>query len=317
LHFCGRDGAIAPGAECDFESEKNEFVCRFCWPALKEDLKAKKLAAEKERIEAEGKKKREDALKLKEERMEKFLEEAREGKNLPAAFELLRYAQVRTGQSLVSDKVKVINGYITVEELVGNRARISTPVAGWVTIKTKLGLLINPTRSADSCQAFPALGLPSVAISDVAKIPHKMTSKKIEKKKIVEKKVEAKKVKTKHVRRNSIASQKSTHSNSSSDSGSTESAPSKKYVAIGPKIAQPAQKKAQMGRKIIPGRSYTTSRAAVVRSELQRKSKYITTLNEGAIVYVEKVYPKAHRAKITSPVRGWISTWTKNGRLLQ
>jgi len=317
LHFCGRDGAIAPGAECDFDSEKNEFVCRFCWPALKEDLKAKKLAAEKERREEEGKKMRENALKLKEERMEKFLEEAREGKNLPAAFELLRYAQVRTGQSLESDKVKVINGYITVEELVENRARISTPVVGWVTIKTKLGLLINPTRSADSCKAFPALGLPSVAISDVAKIPHKMTSKKVEKKKIVEKKVEVKKVKTKHVRRNSIASQKSTHSNSSSDSGSTESAPSKKYVAIGPKIAQPAQKKAQMGRKIIPGRSYTTSRSAIVRSELQRKSKYITTLNEGAIVYVEKVYPKAHRAKITSPVRGWISTWTKNGRLLQ
>lgn len=315
MQFCGRDGALTHGLQetCDSEAD---FVCRFCWPALKDDLEKKAKIEKIKREDEERKRRRERALKLKEERMAKFLEEAREGKILPAAFQLLRHAQVRTGPSLESDKVVVIleHRYITVEEVVGNRARISTPVAGWVTVKTKLGLLINPTQmKGDLCKAFPALGLPTVAVPAVAKVPFKIPTKKVEKKK-VEKKVE---VKSKHVRKNSIASQKSTQSNSSSDSGSTESAPSKKYVTIGPKIAKPAAKKAQVGRKIIPGRSYKACRAAVVRSELQRKSKYITTLNEGAVVYVEKVYPKAHRAKITSPVRGWISTWTKNGRLLQ
>merc|ERR1719378_323262 len=136
-----------------------------------------------------------------------------------------------------------------------------------------------------------------------------MPKMKLEKKK-KQKKIVEKKEPSKRVRKDSITS---------SDSGSSEvAAPVKKYVPIGPKSARIAPKKASTtGRKIIPGRTYTTCRAAVVRSELQRKSKYVTTLNEGDVVYVEKVYPKAHRAKITSPVRGWISTWTKNGRLLQ
>jgi len=314
MSFCGRDGACPPkGSTYSDADAKDNFVCRFCWPQMEKDLK-RIARVEKEKREKKEKKEREAReTKAKEENLARFLKEVREGKSLPAVFNLIRHAQVRTGKSLESDKVAVVleGRYITVEEVVDNRARISTPVVGWVTITTAKGLLINPQLHmvGESCQAFPSLGCKTV--SKLATTANAMPKRKPEKKKVVGKKVEP----AKYVRKDSITSERS--SNSSSDSGSSEvAAPAKKYVTIGPKSAKIAPKKASTGRKIIPGRTYTTCRAAVVRSELQRKSKYVTTLNEGAIVYVEKVYPKAHRAKITSPIRGWISTWTKNGRLL-
>merc|ERR1711963_1164677 len=92
----------------------------------------------------------------------------------------------------------------------------------------------------------------------------------------------------------------------------------RKFIKIGvnANVTAPKQKTYE-GRAIIRGRSYTLARDAIIRAGIKRDSRYITTLTQESVVYVEKVFPKAHRAKITSPVRGWISTWTKNGRLLQ
>merc|ERR1712025_1512660 len=104
-------------------------------------------------------------------------------------------AQVRTGKSLESDKFAVVleGRYITVEEVVDNRARISTPVVGWVTITTAKGLLINPQLHmvGESCQAFPSLGCKKV--SKLA-TTNAMPKRKPEKKKVVEKKAEPAKI---------------------------------------------------------------------------------------------------------------------------
>jgi len=267
---------------------------------------------------------RQRILKEKTDRMNAFLEDVRQGKMLPASFRLIRAAKVRAAASMKSKEITNIHEgrFVIVAEVAGNRARITSPVKGWVTIVTKKGLLIDPQMHmiGDAHHAFPVLGCDASEINQAlateVKLPETMRPKKVQATP-KESKPMVKKQNAKHKRRLSINSSKSS-SNSSSDSGSSSPSTSqKKFTMIGPKqpIVQP--KKKSTGRAIVAGRSYFICRDAVVRAELPRDSKFLTNLQEGTKVYVEKVYPKAHRAKITTPVRGWISTWTKKGRLLQ
>merc|ERR1719471_2327288 len=120
MSFCGREGAIAPEI-C--EAASNKFVCRFCWPALKEDLARKtKLKEEelKEKARAQEKAEKKESYKR---RVRSFLEDLRQGKNLPASFQLIRHAQVREGASLKSEKVEVLLRlrFVTVAEVVENQ----------------------------------------------------------------------------------------------------------------------------------------------------------------------------------------------------
>jgi len=109
----------------------------------------------------------------------------------------------------------------------------------------------------------------------------------------------------------------------SSDSGSmTDTASVSSYV---PDVA-PSLVPSETGRKVERyfrgGKSYYLLREGCVRErkELPRqlkpweKSKVVANLETGTRVYVERVV--GNRAKISSPVKGWISTVTANGDLL-
>merc|ERR1712241_855458 len=80
------------------------------------------------------------------------------GTKLPAAYLTFRAAKVRQGHSLDSEEVgNIPRCEVMVEEVVENRARISSPMKGWVSIATKNGLLLDFTS-----RAFPALGSSNV-----------------------------------------------------------------------------------------------------------------------------------------------------------
>merc|ERR1712079_767582 len=73
---------------------------------------------------------------------------------LPAAYMTFRAAKVRQGRSLESEEVGIVpKCEVMVEEVVENRARISSPMKGWVSIATKNGLLLDFTS-----RSFPSLG---------------------------------------------------------------------------------------------------------------------------------------------------------------
>merc|ERR1711978_119195 len=92
----------------------------------------------------------------------------------------------------------------------------------------------------------------------------------------------------------------SVKSASSSDSGSTKSL----------SISKPAA-------PIKSGKSYILNHMAALQESKDKSSKWIANLTANSKVYVDYVDHKNLRARITSPMRGWISTWTKNGRLLK
>jgi len=327
LCFPGRDGALRTK---DLVQEEDAVVCRFCWPELRKEQK--KAQAKKEAEEL--KKERERKQKEREEAKLKLIEDLKNGVesddySFPLSFKLRRHAQVRIQESLESEKVAVLleKSWVEVAEVSGNRARITSPVEGWVTLITAKGLLLDPPSKLIDPESYDPLRPDVVPFHLILKEqmqeelegPKEKVKEEKAKEEVPEKqKLLAPPKKGKHVRKGSVGSDKSEISQAaSSDSGSTQTEPVRKVVKIGPKAAPIQNKKKPSGRPIIPGRSYKTSRAAIVRASCRRDSKFMTTLNEGAVVYVEKVYPKIHRAKITSPVRGWISTWTKKGRLLQ
>merc|ERR550517_678619 len=102
--------------------------------------------------------------------------------------------------------------------------------------------------------------------------------------------------KGKQVVQSSSVSVKST---SSSDSGSSNSISVTKPAAL-----------------IKSGKTYTLIRTTALQQSKDKSSKWVTNLTANSKVYVDYVDRKNWRARITSPMRGWISTWTKDGRLL-
>merc|ERR1712026_336305 len=220
---------------------------------------------------------------------------------------------------------------VMVVEVVENRARISSPLKGWVSIATKNGLLLDFTS-----RSFPALGSTKVYKEALVSYQEEQEKKKVTiSKKVAVKKQSVKKqsntwdckvcgttgcfasrqscfkcgapksnsvspgwkYKAKPVLQSSAVSVKSA---SSSDSGSTKSIP----------ISKPAA-------PIKSGKSYILKHVAALQESKDKGSKWIANLTANSKVYVDYVDHKNLRARITSPMRGWISTSTKDGRLLK
>jgi len=338
--------AFDKGEACSFTAKcGDDFVCRFCWPSLQKEMKACWISKDRRRREKIM------ALKTKQQREAKAKaiqeEIARKNKHkeaqFPATFLTLRLAQVRKAFSLESEKVTELKRHTPVEvaEVEGNRARITIPVEGWMSIVTKNGLLLD--LCTQSVRAFPALGATEVykeatvaykkpkTLKEVAlnttKLPNgkkkfdwdcrvcgakgcfasrqycyrckapRSKSVALEKKPTQNTPVDARSLKSSST---AISASGVMQSAPSSDSGSSScSAP------VPPPIV------------VKRGRTYLTLRAAVVRKEVSKKSKQIARLEENQKVYVDLVDHKNLRARISSPVRGWISTWTRNGRLLK
>merc|ERR1712113_1255225 len=251
---------------------------------------------------------------------------------LPASYLTLRAAKVRQGRSLESEEVGIVpRCEVMVVEVVENRARISSPLQGWVSIATKNGLLLDFTS-----RSFPSLGSAKIYKEALVSYKEEQEKKKVK----VSKKVATKtqpvkkqsitwdckvcgttgcfasrqscfkcgapksnsvspvwKYKAKPVLQSSAVSVKSA---SSSDSGSSKSIP----------ISKPAA-------PIKSGKTYILSGMAALQQRKDRSSKWIANLNANTKVYVDYVDRKNFRARIISPMRGWISTWTKDGRLLK
>merc|ERR1712241_767362 len=107
------------------------------------------------------------------------------GTKLPAAYFTYRAAKVRQGHSLDSEEVgNIPRCEVMVEEVVENRARISSPMKGWVSIATKNGLLLDFTS-----RSFPTLG--STKVYKEATVSYQEEQAK--KKAMVSKKVAVKK----------------------------------------------------------------------------------------------------------------------------
>jgi len=261
----------------------------------------------------------------------------------PVSDKLMRLAKIREGRSLESKPVPTgelpMNTVVEVIQVQGNRAQISAPIKGWLSITTKNGPLLNFSQAKyhkrtknrgkidllfDGCQ-FPALG--EVNVPEEAKISyHAQETKPKEAPKAKNSKRAADWdcrvcgakgcfgsrqlcFKCNAPKSNSVSSkttepalksQDGSIRSSSSESGSSKSAP----------IETPAL-------PIKSGKSYHLLRAAVIREKMDKRSKWIANLEENARVYVDFVDRKNRRARITSPYRGWISTWTQKGRLLK
>jgi len=324
--------AFVKGEACTFTA-KHEcgFVCRFCWGPMEKQNRAF-VRSKRNRIRLKEQKARSEAARVVS--AARILAKAKENvgrhTKLPAAYMTFRAAKVRQGRSLESEEVGIVpKCEVMVEEVVENRARISSPMKGWVSIATKNGLLLDFTS-----RSFPSLG--SANVYKEATMSYQEEKKKVK----VSKKVATKtqpvkkqsitwdckvcgttgcfasrqscfkcgapksnsvspvwKYKAKPVLQSSAVSVKSA---SSSDSGSSKSIP----------ISKPAA-------PIKSGKSYTLNRMAALQQSKDRSSKWIANLSANSKVYVDYVDHKNWRARITSPMRGWISTWTKDGRLLK
>jgi len=324
--------AFVKGEACTFTA-KHEcgFVCRFCWGPMEKQNRAF-VRSKRNRIRVKEQKARSEAARVVS--AARILAKAKENvgrhTKLPAAYMTFRAAKVRQGRSLESEEVGIVpKCEVMVEEVVENRARISSPMKGWVSIATKNGLLLDFTS-----RSFPSLG--SANVYKEATVSYQEEKKKVK----VSKKVATKtqpvkkqsitwdckvcgttgcfasrqscfkcgapksnsvspvwKYKAKPVLQSSAVSVKSA---SSSDSGSSKSIP----------ISKPAA-------PIKSGKSYTLNRMAALQQSKDRSSKWIANLSANSKVYVDYVDHKNWRARITSPMRGWISTWTKDGRLLK
>merc|ERR1712176_567104 len=135
-------------------------------------------------------------------------EEKRRTLNLPATFRTLRRALVREGESFESKKAGELERYVivTVEEVIGNRARISAPMIVWVTVITKKGLLID--LQTENIQAYPMLG--ATQVSEIAKVSFTAMRK-------------AKKKEKESAKKKKVSKRDQTRSCASSDSGSSTS----------------------------------------------------------------------------------------------
>jgi len=335
--------AFLDGEACTFTAQHDcGFVCRFCWPQMAKQNKAF-VRSKDSRIAEKAFKARVEKARIA--NAVKILAKAKEicyfhfkkenvGRHtkLPAAYLTLRAAKVRQGPSLESKEVGIVpKSEVMVEEVIENRARISSPLQGWVSIATKNGLLLDFTS-----RSFPSLG--SAKIYKEALVSYKEEQEK--KKVTISKKVAMKKqpVKKQSItwdckvcgttgcfasrqscfkcgapKSNSVSSgwnhkakpvlqsgAVSVKSASSSDSGSSKSIPISKPTA-----------------PIKAGKSYILNRMAALQESKDRRSKWIANLDANSRVYVDRVDRKNWRARISSPMRGWISTWTKDGRLLK
>merc|ERR1711953_1130119 len=320
--------AFLTGEACTFTAQHEcGFVCRFCWPAMQKQNRAF-VRSKRNRIAAKAQAAR--AL-----RAEAILAKAKQNvgclTKLPASYLTLRAAKVRQGRSLQSEEVGIVpRCEVMVVEVVENRARISSPMKGWVSIATKNGMLLDFTS-----RSFPALGSANVYKEATVSYQEEQAKKKAAvSKKVAVKKQSVKKQsitwdckvcgtsgcfasrqscfkcgapksnsvnswnsKAKPVLQSSAVSVKSA---SSSDSGSSKSIPISKPVA-----------------PLKSGKTYVLNRMAALQQSKDRSSKWIANLNANSKVYVDYFDHKNWRARITSPMRGWISTWTKDGRLLK
>jgi len=317
--------ALTDGEACTFIAQPDcGFVCRFCWPAMQKQNQSF-FRNKHNRIQAKQRKAK--LQKIRAQKVEAVKAKAKRNLELPAPFLTLRNAKVRHAYSLESDEVGIVPraGEVMVVEIVENRARISSPMKGWMSIATKNGMLLDLINTS---RAFPALG--AVKVFKEALVSYKEEKKK----ETLSKKVAVKKQSTtwdckvcgttgcfasrnscfkcgapksnsvnsvwnfkgKQVVQSSAVSVKST---SSSDSGSSKSIP----------VAKPAA-------PIKSGKSYTLIRDAALQQSKDKSSKWVANLKANSKVYVDYVDRQNWRARITSPMRGWISTWTKDGRLL-
>jgi len=281
-------------------------------------LEARRVAKQRALKEEQKRQARMDALKKKTEDREKLK------KNFPATFMILRLAQVRKGFSLKSEEVVALKKHTLVEvvEMQENRVRISTPVQGWMSLITKNGLLLDfrPIKVRE----FPAIG--ETNLHEEATLKHSLSKKP---KKVVKQdkpkpwdcrvcgatgcfasrkycfKCNAPKAQSDWIAKNpskakSYQKVEIVTSASSSDSGSSQS-----LQLTTPRV------------NVKAGKSYHLIRPAVIREKMSKRSAHIANLEADARVYVDKVDYKNLRARISSPYRGWISVWTKNGQLLK
>lgn len=334
---CSRCAMAFPSSKGAMFREK--FVCRFCWTHCRDLLRADWKKQEDEKRRARDAERRMKQEKERQARLEAKLAELKkkqettaadlknknekiQSSGLPATFITLRRALVRAGAEMTSKEVGEIENKTVVEvhEISGNRARIVLPFAGWVSIITKKGVLID--LRTQNVAAFPALG--ATHIPEIAKV--KYSEKKVipapKESKPAKKSKPTKKNKTfrKPVRtfRTPVNTQKRRQSigSASSDSGSTSTT-----MKIAPQVdadgfTSVVYKKNRKMKKISKG-WYKTVRAAVVRQTMSKQSRFICDLKSDESVYVAFVDENAKRARITQPTRGWISILTAKGKMLR
>eukprot|EP00492_Amphilonche_elongata_P003147 TRINITY_DN345_c0_g1_i1.p1 TRINITY_DN345_c0_g1~~TRINITY_DN345_c0_g1_i1.p1 ORF type:complete len:617 (+),score=99.83 TRINITY_DN345_c0_g1_i1:500-2350(+) len=330
---------LESGKACRFEvTHECGFVCRFCWPAMRQENRKFTIAREGREINQKAKQKRQAQF---EQRMESVQAKATE-LLLPATLKLMRLAKIREGHSLESKPIDelAMNTVVTVIHVQDNRAQISAPVKGWLSITTKNGPLLNFSQAKyhkctknqgkidllfDGCQ-FPALG--EVNVPEEAKISYHAQETKV---KETPKARDSKRAADWDCRvcgakgcfgsrqfcfkcnapRSKSVSSKTTNPALKSQDGSIKSASSSES---GSSKSVPVETPAF---PIKSGKSYHLLRAAVIREKMDKRSKWIANLEGNTRVYVDFVDRKNRRARITSPYRGWISTWTQKGRLLK
>jgi len=322
----GDQDALNAGKKCSFVAQHEcGFICRFCWPKYQIEMKAANQALEKRQyaklraLEEEKKRQaRLDALKKKTEDREKLK------KQFPATFMILRLAQVRKGFSLKSEPVVALkrNTLVEVVELQENRVRISTPVQGWMSLVTKKGLLLDfrPIKMRE----FPAIGETNVHEEATLKLSMSQKPKKVVKQEKPQPwdcrvcgatgcfatrkycfKCNAPKAQSDWIAKNPSKAKSHQKVEIITSASSSESGSSKSIQLTTPKV------------NVKAGKTYCLIRAAAIREKMDKKSKFVANLEENARVYVNYVDYKNLRARISSPYRGWISVWTKNGRLLK
>jgi len=314
--------SLTEGKACSFTAQHEcGFVCRFCWPQFqKENQRFTRNAVFRAN-------KRKNAIERKQkeaQRVKAIQKKTRSTLKFPATFMTRRLAQVRTGASLQSEKVTELASetFVEVQEVTGNRARISAPVKGWVSISTKRGLLLD--LRVENIREFPLLGSKEihaeakVSFTELKKQTPTMKSKKDVKRdwdckacgatgcfasrtrcfKCNAPRGQANPVNEKQVQKNNV----DVLSSSSSESGSSKAIPVVMKAAV---------------RYVKSGKTYITLRAAAIREGKDKTSRFVANLQKDDRVYVDYVDHKNLRARITSPYRGWISTWTTKGRLLK
>merc|ERR1719219_1627755 len=322
--------ALTNGEACTFTAQHDcGFVCRFCWPAMQKQNKSF-FRSKHNRIQARQHKAKME--KIRAQKVEAVKAKAKRNLELPAPFLTLRNAKVRQAYSLESDEVGIVPraGEVMVVEIVENRARISSPMKGWVSIATKNGLLLDFTS-----RSFPALG--SAKVYKEATVSYQEEQAK--KKATVSKKVAVKRAVQKQSNTwdckvcgttGCLASRQSCFkcgapkSNSVSSGWNSKATPVLQSSAVSVKSASSSDsgssKSIPISKPAAPiksGKSYVLNRMAALQQSKDKTSKWIANLNANTRVYVDYVDRKNRRARITSPMRGWISTWTKDGRLLK
>jgi len=318
--------ALVAGEACTFTAQHDcGFVCRFCWPAMQKENKG----FFREKLDRFARKERKVTMEKKRvARVEAIKSKAKKNVDLPAPFLTFRNAKVRQGYSLDSDEVGIVPraAEVMVVEIVENRARISSPLKGWVSLATKHGMLLDLVNNS---RAFPALG--AVKVFREATISYQEEKKK----EALSKKVAVKKQSAMwdckvcgttgcFASRNSCFKCGAPKSNSVSSVWNSKGKSALQSSAVSVKSASSSDsgssKSISVSKPATPiksGKSYILNRTAALQQSKDRSSKWIANLNANSRVYVDYVDHKNWRARITSPMRGWISTWTKDGRLLK